>query len=326
MEQSNNPKTREKQHREFPQCCVMLELMHTHGEDGGSLYNSQYKDDVSESSFHRTFDRDRKALAREGIYLKEERISGGSSKRWKIDEAKTFASVENYSKLERRTTATLLDALINNPETLNTGELADCIAKIGQGLCDIPQEVQNDSLLCPKTVLETVKQALYGRIPLNLKYRNSKHKKCIFYPYGMFSLGRYMYVVGLRTSGEDSAIRTYNLQRINERSLKLLEKKEPYSIPADFNIDKYYYLPFEIGTDERQSIRLYIDKRSLTNFTLAVHGRGQLEKRDDGSAIWSGEMVNTAMAASWCIENDAIPLGPDSLVDAWTALNEEAKK
>lgn len=338
--------TKPKEHRDFARCRAIYDssgFMNLPSLDAEALKKDYYKeyagdDKKKKDSFHKTFSRDRLAFENEGFYLKEERQPFSSNKTWKLDKERTLAKVTNYSEHERRTCATLLDALLNDPGELNTGELADCIAKIGQGLCDIPQQIQTDSLDCKKEILETVKEALEYHTPLTLKYKRSKYKECIFHPYGMFSLGNQMYMVGLRTTGEDSAIRTYNLKRVT--SATLLSKEDPYTIPTDFNINDYRCLPFELGIqttseeDKSLPISLYIEKRPLPYFKLAIHGRGVLKEHPEGYAVWSSDTKGgkggfmkesaTAVAASWCIENDAIPIKPKSLVDAWTALNKEA--
>lgn len=310
-------------HRDLIRCRLIAEFMPGLKIASFRLRDSFYSS-TSESSFHKTFSRDRDALAQEGVYLEE--TSSGSSKYWALNPI-SLADTTAASETERRTVAILLKAAKSAPDLATPNSLSSSIARIGQsGSVDIQQSPMREPY-CDQTILAALSEALHTRTPINLSYRragDARAHKCILYPYGMFSLGRSIYVVGLRTikDGED-AVHTFSTERIH--GAKLLTTESPYTIPEDFSLDSYRLLPFEIGAETAQDCSFLVEKDLLSTFETAVHGRGAFEKSKGNFVVWKcSELKNTPMAASWAIEVGAMPLSPASLVEQWKALNEGA--
>lgn len=310
-------------HREYIRCRLIFDFFNNSPISSRDL-SEKYYGELSQESFHKTFKRDREALEKEGVYLIERK--DGQAKSWSLDKKRSLADTSTISKDERRGWALLLRSAQSSPHTAQKNALGSAIARIGQigsgGLWQLPTLPPN----CKKEVLATFLEALEMRKPINLTYTSAKETKAterIFYPYGTFSLARNVYAVGLRKrDGAPDALRTLNLERV--KGAAILENEPIYTIPSTFKIADYQYLPFEIGDEAEQTIRLYVDKDVLNTFKDEVKKRGSLQINDDGSATWSGSMKNLEMAAMWSAGVGAIPLAPTALVEAWKKLLSEA--
>lgn len=334
--------------RDYVRCCIALDFMVEHEISSKTLMDRYYnitnpspvgdsKGETSQkeaslqipnnalkkSSFHRSFSRDRKELEKEGLYLKERK--DGSSKFWSVDEERSYANTGNLTENDRLVVARLLQIAMTNPELGSPHTLGACIAKIGQDGCVNQLQADDEKKNYNTETLKVLAEALQERKPIKISYKSLKERKAstrILQPWGMFSVGKDMYVVGPReTEGKQTAMRTYNLARI--KNAKILQGEPSYSIAPDFSINDYRLLPFEIGDAKPINLTFYVDAAHVDEFTLNARKRGTITHKPDGSARWSGTMKDIDTAARWALEVGAIPLEPQSLIDAWVAINEE---
>lgn len=310
-------------HRDYTRCCLALDFM------GGAQISSEtlmqrYYQGLSSESFHKTFKRDRQELEKEGLFLVEHK--DGTQKRWSLDKERSLASIGDFDSVERRTVAILLRAYSNSPELGNTNNLGACIARIGQDSCAGLQQLPATKLLCKKDILQKVTESLALKKPLEIDYKSLRDERAVkrtLQPWGIFSLGKHVYVVGLRTlGGKTDAVRTLNLERIAKA--KILKDEASYEIPSGFEVEDYRLMPFEIGAEDEQTAVFHVDKSSIDEVKNAVRQRGHLEVLPNGNARWTIAIYDTLAAAQWAVEVGVIPKAPEALVKAWRALNKEA--
>lgn len=317
MKRTSSVKGKKLGHREFMRCYLALHLLDVSQIDSKSL-QEKYYGDLSDESFYNTFRRDRKELEKEGIYLTE--TKQGSKKIWSIDESKTLADTKKITELERRSAAILLRAAQKGMQTFQQNNLGAAIARIGQMNAEGIEQLEALAPDCKPEILSLINEALHRHLPISAKYKSLKDtraKERILKPYGVFSIDRDIYVVGLRArEGAEESIRTFNLKRIN--SAKLLTKEPAYAIPKDFSVEDYRYLPFEIGDEPTQTMKVFVEAAQLADFKPLIGKRDSFSETQDG-LIWQNYMRDTKAAVNWCIEADVIPIAPPSLVDAWTS-------
>lgn len=310
-------------HREFIRCRLAFDFLEAKQIPSEELARKYYGE-LSSESFHKTFKRDRDALEKEGIYLVEQKK--GPAKLWSLDREKSLADVSSMSVLERRIIAILLRAAQSNPETTQTNALGASVARIGQISSSGSNQLPALTPSCGKEILTTMAEALSSHTPVELVYNSLKDAAPvprILYPYGMFSLGRALYVVGLRhIDGQRDAIHTYNLARA--KAVTPLSNWSTYTVPISFKVSDYRLLPFEIGDEDEQAIEFHVDANALDDFTALARKRGELEVLKNGGAIWKGTTKDIGLAASWALEAGAVPVKPASLVAAWQQLIEGA--
>ena len=191
--------------------------------------------------------------------------------------------------------------------------------------CAGPGDVASPKTDCDPLILETVADALRSRIPVELTYQavaDKRPKKRILRPMGMFSLKGSTYVVGLsEREGRDPTMRTYNLSRAT--SVKVREGDDHYEVPADFDINDWRLLPFEIGDDHVEAV-LYAGRDAVKAFKKSGPKSGTIQSRQGGACVWTGIVKDVDAAAKWCVEQGVWPLEPTELVDSWRGLLEGA--
>ena len=304
---------------------------------GAALSPSELKNDkifrgISPSSHHKTFGRDLAALREEGLELTSSRR--GNKTYWQLDPSSLVSDMTDEVDEYSRVVATMARGLLTEPGTSDPGTLGGAIVRsslstgAGTGIRAIPD------LTCSPEVLSCFEEGLRTRTPVQVDYQakaESKSATRLFRTYGIFSLAGFTFVVGYRQkegTGEKAwDLRTYNLSRV--KGAALAKDEQTYVIPADFSVDDYKKLPFEIGPEEnRQKAYFYIPPRAIKTAPGVTRARNQDEtvRRRGGSVIWPCEMCSEEAAAKWAIENGLIPLRPQSLVDTWKAILEEARR
>lgn len=307
--------------RDYIRCCLAIDFLNEPQISSKKL-RERYYNTVTPDSFHRTFKRDRVALEEAGLYLIEKK--DGASKLWSLDKGASLANLGQISDTERRTIALLLRAYLTNPELDEMGTIGACIARIGQDSCAGLQQLPATEPLCQKEVLQKVGEAYRLRKPLRISYQSLQDASPVertIQPWGIFSLGRNVYVVGLRSrKGSEDSLRTLNLERI--KKAEIIDGASTFEIPADFSVQDYRLLPFEIGPDE-VSASFYVDPIHASEFSSLVGKRGEFVSAKDGTTLWKVVVKDVLLAASWAIENGVLPTSPKQLIDAWQQLNEE---
>lgn len=321
----------QKQPRDYQRCCMALDLMSS-TQLSSETIKRRYYQDVAESSFHKTFSRDRKELETEGLYLIERKQ--GSHKYWSVDKQRSFASVNtqgsatntNQISLEEcGVIAAILRGSLQSPNTADVNALGTAAARIGCGSGGSLQELPAQELLCDNRVLQRVVEGINTKTPLTLSYKSLADTAAqirVLQPWGMFVLGQHVYVVGLRKrNGQEDAIRTLNLERVE--TVELLEGEPSFEVPASFSVADYRLLPFEIGNNKQQLASFFVAATQIDDFKATARKRGTFTYRKDGTAIWSCPIKNIDEAVRWALEVGVAPLSPTELTQAWTLCNEE---
>lgn len=310
-------------HRDYLRCCLALDIM-SKPQLSSEVIQKRYYQDIEPGSFHKTFKRDRDEFEREGLFLTEQKQ--GPLKIWSIDKERSLADTKDITQTERGILGTLLQACLTSPDTTEVNALGASIARIGQSTCSGLQQLPTQNLLCKKETLSRVAQALSLAKPITVDYQSladNKPQSRTLQPWGIFVLGQSVYVVGLRSkTGQNDAIRTLNLERISH--VEILKEEPEFTIPADFHVADYRLMPFEIGDEPQQDARFFVDASALSEFKAAIRKRGSLETLDNGNAIWTCPLRDTAEALRWALEAGVIPLAPDALTSVWKHANEEA--
>lgn len=309
-------------HREVLRTRVALKLA-----EGTPLTGSDLKDrfygDVAVTSFHKTFGRDCLKLEEEGIFLVEE--THGTAKSYRLDGQRSLAKPTAKADEDARVLGTLFRPLAESPSTAGRRTLGEAIPRVTLSTCAGPGDVASPKTDCDPLILETVADALRSRIPVELTYQavaDKRPKKRILSPMGMFSLKGSTYVVGLsEREGRDPAMRTYNLSRAT--SVKVREGDDHYEVPADFDINDWRLLPFEIGDDHVEAV-LYAGRDAVKAFKQSGPKSGTIQSRQGGACVWTGIVKDVNAAAKWCVEQGVWPLEPAELVDSWRGLLEGA--
>lgn len=284
-----------------------------------SLCEGLYSD-MSEGSFHKTFKRDRDALADQGIYVVERR--DGTAKRWRLDRRRTLANLGAIADDDARALAVLLRAAASDPAYAAGGALGQAAARIGR---ELGEPEQANSAPCSPETLAVVTDSLRRHLPCELIYRSladEEPTRRLMRPYGLFELAGSTYLVGLRErGGTEPAVRTLNLGRVDSANLR--PDLPGYSVPDGFSVEDYRLLPFEIGDERPYRASFRVPREAFASFARAVRRRGELSRKRGGSADYLVHVRDTSVAAAWAVEVGAIPLAPRPLVSAWTGLLEE---
>ena len=279
----------------------------------------RYYQDVSPSSFPKTFKRDRDSLEAEGVYLAEE--THGTSKTWTLDRKRTIADLSELDDDSARMLALIMQPLVTDPATADPSALGAAVARIGR---DISPAIKREAHVCDRAVMDAVHEAFQRRLPCELSYQalsDSRPTSRLIRVFGIFELASSIYVVGLRSrEGQSDAMRTLNLARAKRATVR--EDFAPYEIPTDFDVTDYQLLPFEIGEGPAVPIKAYVPRTAGPTFKAAARKRGFAEAHRGGAIVWTIAARDMPGAASWLIEVGALPLGPDSLVEAWLSLTQ----
>lgn len=301
------------------QCRILLDLM------GGEHISSEairqrYYQDLSTSSFHKTFQRDRAALEAEGIHMVER--THGLAKTWTLDAKWTLADMTSVSAEDARVVAALLRLAASDPSVPHHGTLGEAVARIGLSSCAGPMQESQGSRE-PSPTLATILEGIGRRKPVSIAYQSLtddepvRRTMCVW---GLFSIGDTTYAVGPRTkAGAELAMRTYNLSRAT--SAEVLGREPSYEIPEDFRVSDWRLLPFEIGIDHVPAT-FHVPQQALSGFLQLARRRGTMSADADGGSRWEIVARDVKGCARWAIAAGIYPLAPASLVEAWESLLE----
>jgi len=166
-------------------------------------------------------------------------------------------------------------------------------------------------------VLKALTKAWANNYKMYIRYRNeqtgtaSQHTISPYYiePY---AVGQSSYLFGW--SEEKQSIRTYKLERIDE--IRILP--DTYSIPADFDIDRYLANAWGIWTSQAEPEKI------ILRFSAKVaprvkesrwHPTQVLDEQDDGCLLWVGAIANWREMLPWVLGwgGDVEVLAPEDL-------------
>lgn len=288
----------------------IIERFYLH-ETGGSL-----------DSCKKSFLREREHLAEAGFHIreagKEPRPGGGSEKLWEADEEANFAQGIELDSLDAIGLDVACQPLLDDPSFMLAGPLRRALAKIDRTYGNAEQAIatnapQVDALLVE--IQDCIEDGLVARVTYR-GVRDEQARERFFAPLGTFSNYGHRYVVGhmVREGGEG---RTLNLERIEavERT------DEHYEAPADFNIEDYRKLPFQIGETQLEA-EFLVPGELEDDLRRESLGKGVFERiageAGDGAQLtWRVDASNAEVAASWAVARGIRPVAPAAVVEAW---------
>lgn len=294
----------------------------THPLSSSHLATTYYPS-VAKDSFRKAFQRDREKLALCGLVIR--RINKQPDEPlWAVDEDASYARTDEISQEEALALDITLAPLASDGSFPYADDLRVALAKIdrsfGPGnIVRISPEARSRG-----KVLPLAERCAAQRHAADVTYRREDGTtvRRTIAIYGFFSLRDTTYVVAPQLDDHGDAlpdsIRTYRIDRF----VALREdKRSSYVIPADFSVQDYVLLPFQMGP-RRYYATFHLTEDVLRRLGPTIRGRGELVNEPDGYT-WRIDVSSERDAAAWAVAEDLEPLGPTSLRDAWMRILEE---
>ena len=298
-------------------CSLALEFMNATGPVPSSAIARGLYPDLSPDSFRRAFARDRAALATCGFPI-EERPWPGDESAWAVS-GEAFAEGVELEPLEAAALEVACAPLLDDAGFPLSDELRLALAKLTRAFAEsslvaMPQEPQS-------AAFSTLRSCLIEGVAARVTYVDAggRESRRDIAPYGMFELRGYRYIVAGQAGEKDdaTAIRTYRADRV--RSAEAL-RDVPVTVPADFSIDDWRRLPFQLGESVvTATFEVAPDREG--DVRRAAGGHGSWSREGDVS-LWTVGASDVRDAASWAIAQGVRPIFPDELVRAWEAALE----
>lgn len=322
-------------HRDIHRTRFAVDLINSPNKSFSSTeIQGRYFADVTESSFHKTFSRDRPKLEEVGVYLTSSRR--GTACERSLDRERSLEERANKDEILFEL-ATLMRPLVSDPSTADAKELGFAIPRIAHSTCSGPAaatlpELEDNAET--RDVLDKVNEARKQHRPLKLMYQPAgagEPSERVVCPYGVFPYNGAIYLVGLRRKeGSESEIRTYRLSRAS--APEILKDADAYQVPSDFSVFDRIFKPFEVGCDNeggRCHAVVYARRGEADKLKKEAPKAGKLTTIQGGAAQWEdtdGTIVHNFEAlASWCVGHGFIPLEPQEVVDEWRSLLADAE-
>lgn len=273
----------------------------------------------------RKFNRDREALAAQGVVIRDMRPQGSSKTDegfWALDRESTFAA---GGLLDTESVETLLKVVDLELENPNSPFLIPA-RRIRAKLLELTGTNPNTA---PDTQATAAEEAVWSAFSLKktlrFTYRNArgdkKNRSCCIY--GIFSDRGIGYFVGLDDiSGE---IRTFRIDRV-------VSAKKPgraYEIPQGFSVRDYFFLPFDFTeNNSTKAVFGFPSQRTEAELRAFTLDRGTLELGESQTRwLWTVEVADLSTAARYALAHTHLepePLEPQALIDAWNCEIDKA--
>lgn len=280
-------------------CSLALAFMNASGPLTTTEVAREFYPGLGTESARRAFARDREALAACGIHLKETDL-GPRESEWSADGGLSFATGPELAPDEAAALAVACRPLVADPAFPMADELRFALAKLGRAFAEPLGRAEAD---CGETTpaLKTLRNALLAKHAVRVTYVDAagRASERVLLPYGFFALRDVLYLVAVRDDDAGAAVdapRTYRVDRV--RAATELAGTS-FEVPADFCVDDYRRLPFQLG------------EKTCDGVFEAADGSRQ-----------SHEVSSVADAASWAVAQGLTPLEPPELADAWRDLLE----
>ncbi|MBP3885309.1 MAG: WYL domain-containing protein [Olsenella sp.] len=271
----------------------------------------------SKDTFDKSFRRDRERLEQCGFILcpagKENDLQ-----LWKIDEEASLAEEGVISDEEAVLLEIILTPLTSDPSFTLRDELVLALAKVNRSFKEhtAPPSGGGDANIR----LDTLVRALELHKLVRVKYRRADGEETerVLALFGTFGLRSSTYFVA---DTYDSASRslagrphTYRLDRFSSARLISPETASTaYTVPADFDINDYQHLPFQMGDPLGEASFAVPDVPTL-EVTRAIDTHGRLS---ENGLTWHIPFSDVRATARWAHDNELQPLGPERLADVW---------
>lgn len=275
------------------------------------------------------FNRDREALAKHGVIIREASPEGSSQREeslWELDRDRTCAQ---SGVLTADDVDIILSAMDANLELQSSSLGRWALHCAYLKLRDLAGEhAQNHNALEHTDAWVKKVQHIYDSFTAHraarFTYKNLKGQVADrrVQVYGMLDRGENSYFVGYDIDAK--GMRTFDVKSV------LGSKKSPrtdsqYEIPADFDARSELFLPFDIGESGAATTTAefrFSPDLSEQERDLITYGRGEFSTLDNGETAWRIEVKNMDAAAEYCLQHASSgmrPHAPQALIDAWNA-------
>lgn len=272
------------------------------------------------------FQRDRKKLEEYGVHIREVKESGASEteeSRWEIDRGRTHIDTAVVTQDDADMLVHAVDEYLARTKISFRSALLRIRAVAAAIDTDAEQDkdTDNDEQVSDQiqNVLDTVWAAYCSRKSLPFCYRDAKGKesKRTVSIYGIVNQANQCYFVGLDNLSDE--VRTFRTDRVT----RMNKPRGSYTIPHDFSLDAFQFLPLDLGDGEEMQATFAFPAQSVPGeIEVLTHGRGTLEKQPDGSLRWSITVKNPDSAVTMALANASLgmrPCSPAVLVSLWNS-------
>ena len=202
----------------------------------------------------------------------------------------------------------LTSPLLGDEGFAHRGDLRLALMKLGVS------PAGNDTAVEDNHVLETLRFCLGSHRMVELDYEdvagNETHRRVA--PLGLFDLRGHTYLVASNDgSGSEESIRTLRADRMSHAR----RTNDTFDYPADFDVNDYRLLPFQMGPTVA-TCTFRVPKEASPRLVETTLGEGRLYEDEDGT-LWDVAASNLGDAASWAIAYGLTPVAPAELVECW---------
>lgn len=256
----------------------------------------------NEDSNRRRFERDKRTLQENGVFL-----SVGNDQKYSIDMSKTAAAPLELTHAQISLLRLLCGALLEDKAYPFKDELRMVLVKLGDELempdmlPQIGQDGASSSKASEPRGLGKIKKAIAARKRISFSYVDAKGRgsERTVDPMGAFFINRHCYVVAYDNDANDE--RVFRLERMSGLRINSANPKSPDFDERPFDVARYFGLPFQFG-DESFAATLRLEEPALSRAAQLTMGLGNLVSSDD-SYVWTIPCKSTRVLAQWCIEN-----------------------
>ena len=283
---------------------------------------AHYPADLNDVTFRKAFLRDRERLAEGGLVIKK---VGSDEKEalWQADSS-SFADSGTVSAEDALMLDVLCASLVEDPSFAYRGELRLALAKVDHAYGALSAVRLSPEAQRTGSPVATLVSCMSDGVLARITYVDAKGAKSerLVAPYGSFGLrDRTYFVCALaqdKAVGEDVPIRTLRADRIaNARATS-----DRFERPADFSVNDYIRLPFQIGPTVGNAH--FVAAPQSERDALAELNRRAVAQDEDGVRAWDVPMSSENVAAAWAIASGVVPTTPQSLVETYGRLLEQA--
>lgn len=281
------------------------------------------------ASDKKTFQRDRKRLAEQGIIIRGVKTDGSSENEesgWEIDRKASEFGASGTTREDLEQLLTVTDRYLHDHAPFpGRDAVARIDAKIrgelsrrgiGVDAASIsPMEVPETYRY--STINEQLWSCYCNRKTAVFDYQNAQGcvSERIVAIYGIFNLDGKAYFVGREHAS--GSVKTFRSDRV----AAVRKPGAAYAIPGDFRIGDYLFLPFDFAPNQPVAATFSFSKEAPEQeIRTLTHGRGTLDQQEDGTWRWSVDVNDLDAAASLTCSYARLgmkPIAPDSLVATW---------
>lgn len=297
-------------------CSLALSFMNSSVPLTSSEVARRFYPDLSPDSFRRAFSRDRVLLAACGLVVRPVPTAARESA-WAADRDGSFAGDPGIDARGAEVLETACRPLLDDPEFPLSEDLRFALAKLTRTFA-YPAAVPSEPSSPQPRAAGALRDALVRGRGAHIGYTTADGRSVErdVAPYALFCLRGLTYLVAatLGEGGEavEGETRTYRVDRMDDA--RVLEGVAT-SVPADFSVDDWRRLPFQLG-EAVGTAAFEVPAAREADVRRAAGHAGTFSAGADGT-VWEVEVSDLGAAASWAVAQGIVPLRPQGLVEAW---------